>query len=165
MKEVWKPVVQFKGLYDVSNKGRVRSYHRGSIPRLLKPGLSSSGYFSVVLNKKGQRKSHLVHCLVAEAFLGLRPPKYEVMHLDGTRINNFSINLCWGTCSENNLSKRYHGTDLNGEKHPSTKLSEEAVSFIKTRSYTETQRELARCFGVSQSLISMISNGQRRIIA
>ena len=107
MNEIWKPVVGFEGLYDVSSEGRVRSYRREPAPKLLKPGIASNGYPSVVL---GRGNTRMVHRLVAEAFHGLCPLGCEVRHRDGDRTNPRADNLRWGTRSENIRDAVRNGT-------------------------------------------------------
>ena len=76
MKEQWKPVVGYEGLYEVSNLGRVKSLSREVVgnggstymtkERILKP--ASKKYPQVSLSKDGTQKSYRVHTLVVEAF-------------------------------------------------------------------------------------------------
>ena len=161
-REIWKPVIGFEESYDVSNMGRIRSYRRNSPPVLLRPGLTSAGYPSVAL---GRGNTNLVHKLVATAFLGLPKPGQEVRHKDGTRTNNHVDNLCWGSRSENNLDKRRHGTDLNGETNTQAKLTNAQVLVIRQQAGIISQRKLAKEFGVSPSLISCIIRKTKRCIA
>lgn len=107
MTETWKPIPGFEGLYEISDLGRVRSFRRNKAGRLLRPGQSSSGYFTVAL---GRNNSRTIHSLVAEAFLGSCPPAHEVRHIDGTRTNNVAANLQYGTRTENILDAVAHGS-------------------------------------------------------
>lgn len=66
MNEIWKDIIGYEGLYQVSNYGRVKSLiGRYKNVSILKPGLSKSGYLLVVLCKNKIRKNFLVHQLVA----------------------------------------------------------------------------------------------------
>lgn len=77
--EIWKPVRNYEGLYEVSNLGHVRSLTRkiktskGIIQtwkgQLLTPGKSGNGYYYVMLSRHGKSKARRVHILVADAFL------------------------------------------------------------------------------------------------
>ena len=54
MKEIWKDIKGYEGLYQVSNLGRVRSLPRnGTVKeiRLLKQHVKNSGYYIVILSK------------------------------------------------------------------------------------------------------------------
>lgn len=91
--EVWKAVVGYEGLYEVSNTGKVRSLYNARCRKYrikeLKPGTDSSGYLFVALHKDGERKQHLLHKLVMTAFVGPRPEGYEINHIDEDKTNNF----------------------------------------------------------------------------
>ena len=76
MTEVWKDIVGYEGLYQVSNQGNVRSLDRVSEHNFSgkitlkgtekKPSFDGK-YLFVVLSKEGKRKQITVHRLVAEA--------------------------------------------------------------------------------------------------
>lgn len=104
--EEWREVVGFEGLYEVSNRGRVRSLDRmtngphGSRRirgRVLKPSThSTSGYKLVTLRNSGKNRSTSVHSLMAEAFLGSRPNKDSIVaYIDGDPENTHIDNLTW----------------------------------------------------------------------
>ena len=68
-----------------------------------------------------------------------------------------------GTYQQNNDDdKRRDGTDQCGEKSKSHKLTNDQVNLIKQLYASKSQKELAKDFGVSQGLISLILNAQRR---
>ena len=102
MREVWKDVVisDYITNYQVSNHGRVRNKNTLYV---LKQNYDKDGYLTVILNGNVPGYSRKkVHRLVAEAFIPNPDNLPQVMHLDGTRDNNYVINLQWGTCLENN---------------------------------------------------------------
>lgn len=96
--EKWKPVKGYEGMYEVSNLGNVRSLYKGIVR---KPNLINSGYFTVRLAKGGKQKTHLIHRLVAEAFLEKPPGCDEVNHKDYNKLNNRADNLEWITHQSN----------------------------------------------------------------
>ena len=121
MEEIWKPVVGYEGLYEVSNQGRVRSLdrsvHNSGIysekkefikkGRILKLRTSKSkglktGYFRVCLTKNNEYKNLCVHKLVAKAFISNPENKPCVDHIDTNIENNNVDNLRWVTHKENN---------------------------------------------------------------
>ncbi len=114
MTEEWRPIARYK-YYEVSNLGRVRSKDRVLMRvnrwgvtapfklrgRILKPRTYPNGYLGLPLG--ADSTEHLVHRLVAAAFIKRRPGATQVNHLDGARANNRAENLEWCTCSENHM--------------------------------------------------------------
>ena len=115
-KEIWKPVVGFEGLYQVSNLGRIMSFHK-TRGRILKPyqGGYRKGYLVITLVRDGMKKKELVHTLVLEAFVCKRPIGYQCNHINSNKQDNRLENLEWVTPKENsehvikNLGKRRDG--------------------------------------------------------
>ena len=166
MEEIWKPVVGHETSYEVSSLGNVRSLdrayrqvsRRGKLHihtvrgRMLRPGKMKSGHVSVAI---GRGNSRMVHQLIAEAFIGPRPLRYEVRHLNGVPDDNRAINLTWGTRGENSRDKKWHGQPY--------KLSVQDVRDIKTaleNPYHGLNSALAKKFKVGQATISSIKHGR-----
>lgn len=117
--ERWLPVLDYEGLYEVSNCGRVRSFHRSSSdtpPRVLRLNPLQSGYFQVALSKNGRKRFARVHRLVLESFIGRCPPEKEARHADGDRGNNYLGNLRWDTRRANALDTVRHGRNLSAAR-------------------------------------------------
>ena len=87
----WKDVVGYEGLYEVNNLGEVFSLGRvvyDSIgrtrnikPKKLNPSANASGYLEVRLtNELGESKKHLIHRVVASAFIDNPMNKEFVNH-------------------------------------------------------------------------------------
>lgn len=112
-KEIWKPIEDYEGIYEVSSFGRVRSLdrlihrkRRGSCVYpgiMLNPSITHKGYESVDLRKHGNRKNEVVHRLVAKQFIPRIANKPQVNHIDGNKRNNKVSNLEWVNNSENQL--------------------------------------------------------------
>ena len=100
MEEIWKDIEGYKGLYQVSNKGRVKSLYKGS-ERILKPKLNTNGYLRVRLYKNRDLQNRYIHRLVAEAFIPNSQNKPQVNHKDENKKNNCVENLEWITCIDN----------------------------------------------------------------
>lgn len=96
---VWKPVVNYEGLYEVSSDGRVRSLFR--YKKELKPSITRNGYATVELFKNKIGKRLLVHRIVAMAFILNENCLPEVNHIDENKLNNDVSNLVWMSKKEN----------------------------------------------------------------
>lgn len=110
MEEIWKDIDGYEGLYAVSNLGRIKSYERWC-GFYLKPEIirntfyKSNGYESIDLyDINHKKKKHLVHRLVANAFIENPLNKPEVNHKDCNPQNNEANNLEWATSKENKQS-------------------------------------------------------------
>lgn len=100
--EIWRDVVNYEGLYQVSNFGRIKSFHKNNA-KIITPETDIHGYLRVILCKNGEKKNRLVHVLVAQAFIPNPDPEHktQVNHIDGNKRNNRVENLEWLTPSEN----------------------------------------------------------------
>ena len=144
-KEVFRDVLGYEGLYQVSNYGRVKSLERKNIfycglrkeylerptkEKILNYNKSNRGYLQVCLTKDGKSKTYTVHRLVAKAFLPNLKNKKQVNHIDGNKENNNIDNLEWATSSENN--KHAFITGLN-KPHNMRKINQYDLqgNFIK----------------------------------
>lgn len=115
MEEVWKQILGYENMYEVSNQGRIRSLPRyvkdikKKRTRFFKGRFinlsydSNTGYFKVQLSKDNVKNKVFVHRLVASAFIPNPENKPTVNHKDGVKINNYIDNIEWCTYSENTL--------------------------------------------------------------
>ena len=95
---IGKVIPGYSGKYRVTEDGKVWS----SIScKFLKPHIHRQGYERVRLYTNGYVfRWHLVHRLVAEAYVG-GDQKLQVNHINGIKSDNRADNLEWVTASEN----------------------------------------------------------------
>ena len=136
MREEWRPIRNYEGLYEVSNMGNVKSlertvwdsvrgYYRTVHERILKGRDSGQGYQKVQLCKDGKIKNYFVHQLVATAFCENQEGYTEVNHLDENPKNNCADNLEF--CSRKYNVNYGTRTERQAEKIRGKKQSEETI--------------------------------------
>lgn len=152
MIEIWKDILGYEGLYQVSNLGRVKSlnYHKTRKEHILKP-TNCHGYLRVNLSKNKNRKSYLVHRLVGEAFISNFDNLPEINHKDENKHNNCVENLEWCDRQYNNT----YGTMLqkNRDSHnpkPVKCLDLETNKIL----FFHSQNEAAKYFNTYNYVIS-----------
>ena len=98
--EVYKDIVGYEGLYQISNEGNVKSLiKRFGCEKVLNPGITRAGYLTVTLCKNKKRESVQIHRVVAEHFL--LKTDLCVNHKDCDKLNNHVDNLEWVSYKEN----------------------------------------------------------------
>lgn len=107
---IWKDVIGYEGLYQVSNFGEVRSVPRKSTKgRVLKQYISKhNGYCYVSLSKANKHIGKRVHKLVCKAFMEGIEDGYDKLktidHINGDKTDNRLENLRVCSQSENQLN-------------------------------------------------------------
>jgi hypothetical protein len=107
MEEIWKPVVGYEGLYEVSNLGRIKAIRFGE--KIMKLRYDKHNYLLVGLTKNNKYSVFLVHRIVLKSFIGLPKNGEECDHINRQRDDNRLENLRWVTRSKNQLNKTAHG--------------------------------------------------------
>jgi len=166
--EIWKPLKEYEGLYEISNMGNIRSLiKKGNTKhQIRKTGVDvSTGYINVMLRKNNIPLTKRVHRLVAEAFIPNPDNKPVVNHKDGNKKNSAASNLEWMTYSENTLHSLKNGLQKKvfGDKNYITKIKDQDV--LKIREFInegKTNKEIAKIYNVDPSNISKIKTGKRR---
>lgn len=153
MKEIWKDIDGYKGKYQISNLGRVKSL-KCNRERILKFTTMHKGYHAVSFDNYKNRKTFRVHRLVAQAFIPNPKNKPQVNHIDGNKLNNSINNLEWVSpaenikhASDNNLLK-----GIKGELNYNSKLTREDVIYIRNSNLPQIR--LAEKFNVHRITIS-----------
>ncbi len=102
MKEVWKSIEGYEGMYEISNLGRIKSFKADKQNgKILKLKNSTSGYSKCALFKDNHPTTFTIHKLVAQAFIPNTDNKSQINHIDGNKENNRVDNLEWCTPKEN----------------------------------------------------------------
>lgn len=174
--ERWSPVVGYDR-YEVSSHGRVRIvWHKweSRIGKMLAINPDSSGYSITSLWNGFKSTTRLVHCLVAESFIGM-PQGRDVNHKDGYKDNPILDNLEYMTRLENcehsvkvlknstiglrNGKYTKPEATPRGEAHGMAVLNESSVRDIRYRNAMRltSARAMAREYGVDNyTILSVI---------
>lgn len=100
--EEWRPCAG-----DIGKSGYICS-NLGRIARVLEGGMNRvTGYKQSSFIVNGKKIYRTQHSIIAEAFLGTRPPGYVINHLDENKTNNRADNLEYCTPYENVHWSRY----------------------------------------------------------
>ena len=159
MKEIFKDIKGYEGLYQVSNLGNIKSFHFGS--KILKPGIDVCGYTHVALCKNNTLKLMTVHRIVAIAFI---PNPYEfpcINHKDHNKQNNNVSNLEWCTYKYNSQYTLTHKGAFRkyGCEQPKNKLNIFQVQQIFTlHNKGYSNRKIGKIIGVSCTMVFRILN-------
>lgn len=169
MKEIWKNIVGYEGLYQVSNLGRVKSltrcggrgYKQIRPERILKQA-NVGGYLVVVLCCNGASKMMRVHRLVAQAFIPNPSNLPIINHNDLNKTNNVVTNLIWSTHQSNMEHAKLNNAFPKGENNTSSILTDEEVLAIYRARLTDVSASsLAERHGVDKSSVYDIWSGKR----
>ena len=169
MKEIWKDIKGYEGYYQVSNFGRIRSVERKiynpynrknsrykSIIR--KPTVDKHGYLEINLCKNCKSKKHLVHRIVAEAFIP-NPTRYPcINHKDENKQNNSVNNLEWCTPKYNaNYGCRNKKLSI---ARTNNMYNQKPVMCIETKEVFINSRDAERKTGYKSRSIRDVCNGK-----
>ena len=153
MKEIWKDISEYTGLYQVSNYGNVRNIKTS---KKLKPGIKR-GYYQVGLIVNKKRKWYSVHRLVAKEFIPNTENLPQINHKDENKLNNNVNNLEWCTVSYNNC----YGTRLKRVKE---KVSKKVLQYDLNGNFIKEYNSLTEATKLNNiksiGNISMCCNGK-----
>lgn len=147
MIEIFKDIEGYKGLYQVSNLGNIKSL-KFRKEKTLKPKKDKDGYLMVNLYKEKKPKTFKVHRLVAQAFIENPNNLPEVNHKDEDKTNNHVTNLEW-------CDRKYninYGTAIQ-------RISKQVLC-LETGKIYPSANEVQRQLGFAQGNISACCNGR-----
>jgi len=171
--EEWRDKKGYEDLYQVSNRGRVKSLDHVTVRkngrklpvkgRILKPEILRNGYLRVNLyDSSGKMKKFLVHRLVCEAFHENPKNKPCVNHIDEDKTNNMASNLEWCTVAENvnygTRTERASKASAKAQSKPVGQFTTDGKLIKVWQSTIEVQRQL----GFNQGSISNAALGKRK---
>ena len=152
-KEIWKPVVGYEGLYEVSDLGRVRNAKTKKI-RSSHPNGKTGKY--LILNIK--KTNPLVHRLVAKAFVPNPEEKPCVNHINNKKHDNRAINLDWVSYQENTQHGLKIGNINKNRLGVSTvwldSLQKKAILILCREGIK--QRQIAQLLNISETTINSL---------
>ena len=169
--EIWKDIPGYEGVYQVSNKGRVKALtrivkykdgrERHYKEQQLATYINCNGYLVITLNKNSKRKKVLLHRLIATAFIEKPEGKDEIDHINTIRTDNRIENLRWCTRSENinnPITKKKISNTLTGRK-PSFIKEKKKIICLNTKEVFENVELAAQKYNLSLSPIRSCCTG------
>ncbi len=173
----WRKIDGFKGAYEVSNTGLIRSSIIGDdnskkiLPpldadgyRILRQTTRKTGYKVITLSNGGIAKFFHVGRLVATYWIP-NPNNYPVVnHIDNNPSNNHYTNLEWCTYSHNTRHAFNTGrmTTRYGEQSPRFKITDAQIEEIKKLSLEgESSRAIAKKYNISKTQVLNYRKGAR----
>lgn len=164
MKEIWKDIKDYEGLYQVSNLGRIKSLIQYDVENgymneeHIINGWNNRGYMSVCLTKNKKHRNFYIHRLVASAFIENEDSKPYVNHLDYNPLNNSVSNLEWCTQKENvNWSIEHMRKPRKNHKHSNT-----GEKYIYKRKNKELYRVIIKGYSKEYSFSNIVDAIKKR---
>ncbi len=173
--EVWRNIIGYEGVYQISNFGRVKTLEgfliknrKGGLKmavhvpeKIRSETLTANGYRNVSLWRNGVASYNLSHRLVAIHFIKNPENLLYVLHIDDNPKNPHFKNLKWGTQSDNLKDCSNKNRGFKGIKNNLSKLSEQDVRDIRKALLSGMSAyKTAPLFGVTKAVILSIKHGK-----
>lgn len=154
MEEIWKDIVGYEGLYQISNLGRVKSLRFNKEKVLSTSKNTKTKYVHISLCKNKVNKKHYIHRLLGDAFVDNKEGKPHINHKNGIRDDNRVENLEWVTPKENHMHKYY---TLNYKQHRRKHTEQEVLKIREMYNNNKvSQIKLVEIFNSNRTTINKI---------
>jgi hypothetical protein len=154
MNEIWKDIIGYEGLYQISNLGKIlRWKKKANRWKSLNMHVERSGYYVLALCTEAKAKSFRLHRLLAIHFLPMIEGKNFINHKNGIKTDNRLENLEWCTNSEN--VKHAWETGLNTKDQIPRRTRAVRAFNILTNEQTDFKRIIDACaaFGLDDTTV------------
>ena len=136
--EIWKDILGYEGLYQVSNLGRIKSFILKT-PRILKQYYGGNQQLMVTLSADGVKNKVYVSHIVGVMFVGVpnKNKKEIYCHLNKVKTDNRAENISIETKSNSKLLNYHYGVETDwGIKHVGKK-----TQFVSKYKYIGTNKK------------------------
>jgi len=168
--EEWRDIPEFKGKYQASNKGRIRSLDReekrlGHIyrvkGRVMSQSVNPNGYRVARMSLNSVVRHKSVHRLIMLAFCENPDNKPSVNHINSDRQDNRLENLEWCTNQENSNHMKQSNRSLKGHLNHQSKLDIYKILTIRTIGGHSLwpSRKIGSALGVSKTSVINVLKG------
>lgn len=176
--EQWLPMVDYEGIYEISNQGRMKSLarnvkgNRGNLKpvheRIMKFDVSNKYYRVCVTNREGIRRKVMVHIFVCRTWNKNPENKPFVNHINGDKLDNRAVNLEPCTLSENTLHALntglysmnvFHMARIN---NTTNKPRARFVMHKEMGIFYYSLNEAARSVGIAHQILSEMLRGKKK---
>ena len=134
MNEIWKDVVDYEGIFEISNLGNFRRNPSNPYKAKYPKFLNRLGYEYVSIQIKGKKSNRSIHQLVAGAFIPNFVYGMHLNHIDGIKNNNNLTNLELSNPTHNNT----HSYTLSTTSKPGKSKYRNVSVRIDKRNKTNT---------------------------
>lgn len=166
MQEIWKDIVGYEGLYQVSNFGRVKSLRRTTLAangarrnypeKILTPFKNKTGYLSIQLYFGHKNVHKLIHRIMAESFIPNPKKLDQVNHKNGIKNDNSLNNLEWISRRGNALHAAYElGIVIGNNRY-------KKVRCLETNKDYPSIRSAARSTNIPITCLKRVLRGERK---
>ena len=166
--DIFIDIIGYEKEYSINKKGQIFSKSKN---RIMNQWIANNGYLTITFRSNKNKKTYLIHRLLAEHFIKNPENKTQINHKNGIKTDNRLENLEWVTVSENCKHAYNMGLSFKNPEHIkytkekcsklgklSRKLSIEDVNNIKQKYGTGlySQRKLAELYNLTQGTISAL---------